>query len=283
MNYYPHHIGDFNNATRHLTRIERCVYRELIELYYDTEEPLINDISYLCRRILATSEQESAAVKQVLTEFFILDNNEEFFVNARCEKVIKEYQSNKKNKSKAGKASARSRKALKLKEKEGLTPVEQPLNSRTTDEQLTNNQNQEPKPEPEPIKDKTLVDSQANTTVPTPAENVFHCWQSVMNHKQAKLDDKRKKIINQALKTGYSVMDLTQAIQGCSMTPHNMGKNSNNQRYDGLHIILKPENIDRFIANGRPKDTTEGYEAFFGIDTPSDDLNVIDGEFVNHE
>jgi len=184
MNYYPHHIGDFNNATRHLTRIERCVYRELIELYYDTEEPLINDISYLCRRILATSEQESAAVEQVLNEFFALDNNEEFFVNARCEKVIKEYQSNKKNKSKAGKASARSRKAMKLKEKEVLTPVEQPLNSRSTDEQLTNNQNQEPKPEP--IKDKDKA--KAKRFVPVysdwnnwdwpaqPDEDVFDSW-----------------------------------------------------------------------------------------------------------
>jgi len=92
MNYYPHHIGDFNNATRHLTRIERCVYRELIELYYDTEAPLANDINQLSRRILATSEQELAAVEQVLNEFFILDKDEDFFINARCEKVISEYQ-----------------------------------------------------------------------------------------------------------------------------------------------------------------------------------------------
>ena len=281
MNYYPHHIGDFNNATRHLTRIERCVYRELIELYYDTEEPIINDISYLCRRILATSEQESSAVKQVLTEFFVLDNNEEFFVNARCEKVIKEYQSNKKNKSKAGKASARSRKAMKLKEKEALTPVEQALNTSTTDEQLTKNQNQEPKPKPITNNQvKPFVDSQAK---PTDAEIVFQYWQSVMNHKQAKLDDKRKKLINAALKTGYSVFDLKDAIYGCSLTPHNIGKNPNNQRYDGLHIILRTENIDRFIsANRKESNPDEGFEKFFGMAdaSRSDD---IDGEVINHE
>jgi len=48
MNYYPHHIGDFNSATRHLTRIERSVYRDLIELYYDTEAPLSRDVDKLC-------------------------------------------------------------------------------------------------------------------------------------------------------------------------------------------------------------------------------------------
>ena len=125
MNYYPHHIGDFNNATRHLTRVERSVYRDLIELYYDTEESLINDIDYLSRRILAASEQEAAAVEQVLTEFFILDNNEEFFVNERCEKVISEYQKNRKNKTKAGKASAKARKLMKLKEKELFKTINQ--------------------------------------------------------------------------------------------------------------------------------------------------------------
>ena len=40
MHYYSHNIGDFNNSTRHLTRVERSLYRDLIELYYDSEQPL---------------------------------------------------------------------------------------------------------------------------------------------------------------------------------------------------------------------------------------------------
>ena len=58
MHYYQHNIGDFDKATRHLTRIERSVYRDLIELYYDTEFQLNSDIAYLCRKILATSDAE---------------------------------------------------------------------------------------------------------------------------------------------------------------------------------------------------------------------------------
>ena len=71
-----------------------------------------------------------------------------------------------------------------------------------------------------------------------------------MNHKKSILDAKRKKLINGALKTGYSVDDLKAAILGCSLTPHNMGQNDRNERYDGVHIIFKDaDNIERFIAN----------------------------------
>ena len=128
----------------------------------------------------------------------------------------------------------------------------------------------------------TSVDSQENTT--TPAEEVFNYWQSVMNHKSAKLDDKRKKLINAALKTGYSVNDLRSAILGCSLTPHNMGANDRHQRYDGLHIILKPENIDRFIGNAKapPVDPNQkGWDAFFGNTVEKTDS--IEGEVLGHE
>lgn len=66
MNHYPHHIGDFNNATRHLTRVERALYRDMIELYYDTEQPLNSDVSKIARRVLASSEEEKHALVLVL-------------------------------------------------------------------------------------------------------------------------------------------------------------------------------------------------------------------------
>lgn len=149
MNYYPHHIGDFNNATRHLTRIERSIYRDLIELYYDTEKPLIDDIELICRRILADDEIQIYAVQSILREYFIL--TDKGYENARCNEIIKEYKRNAKNKSKAGKASARARKLLKDKDISSSTGVQQVFNRDKTD---VRNQNQEPKPKPEPIKKK---------------------------------------------------------------------------------------------------------------------------------
>ena len=56
--------------------------------------------------------------------------------------------------------------------------------------------------------------------------------------------------IKQALKLGYSVADLKQAIDGCAKTPFNMGKNDNGQRYDEIGLILRDAaHIDRFINN----------------------------------
>jgi len=89
MNHYPHHIGDFNNGTRHLTRIERSIYRDLIELYYDTEAPLNGDIEVLQRRIIARSEEEKAALVAVLGEFFTLQDGAYF--HARCDEEVSRY------------------------------------------------------------------------------------------------------------------------------------------------------------------------------------------------
>lgn len=81
-------------------------------------------------------------------------------------------------------------------------------------------------------------------------QKVFAHWQSIMMHPKAKLDDKRKRLIRHALKLGYSIQELCEAIEGCSKTPHNIGQNDKGQRYDGLHIILKDaDQIDRFIHN----------------------------------
>lgn len=89
MNHYPHHIGDFNNATRHLTRVERALYRDMIELYYDTEQPLTLDKAALCRKIIARSNEESTAVEQVLNEFFT--ETPTGWYHARCEAEIEAY------------------------------------------------------------------------------------------------------------------------------------------------------------------------------------------------
>ncbi|RQW14692.1 DUF1376 domain-containing protein [Rhodobacteraceae bacterium CH30] len=92
MNYYPHHIGDFNSATRHLTRIERSVYRDLIDLYYDTEAELTLDFNALCRLIIARSDEERTAVEQVLNEFFT--KTEQGWFHDRCDDEIQKYRAN---------------------------------------------------------------------------------------------------------------------------------------------------------------------------------------------
>lgn len=128
MKHYPHHIGDFDKATRHLTRIERSIYRDLIELYYDTEQALTLDMAALCRRIIARSNEESTAVEQVLNEFFT--ETPSGWYHDRCEHEISAYHANTSQKAMAGKASAEAKRLKRLQALNGAaTAVEQPLKS----------------------------------------------------------------------------------------------------------------------------------------------------------
>jgi len=127
MFYYQHNIGDFDKATRHLSRLERSVYRDLIDLYYDTEYQLNLDIKYLCRKILALSNEEATAVEQVLNEFFTKTPNG--WYHDRCEEEIEKFKNSKTQKSEAGKKSAAARQEKR----------ERALNGRSTELQQESN------------------------------------------------------------------------------------------------------------------------------------------------
>ncbi len=138
MNYYPHHIGDFNNATRHLNRVERSIYRDLLEIYYDTEAMLTLDFQELCRKVLARTPEEATAVEQVLNEYF--NRTSTGFHHGRCEAEIARFKGNTSAKSIAGKASAAKRKAIKTPPQpapltDKATAVEQTLNRCATNQE----------------------------------------------------------------------------------------------------------------------------------------------------
>ncbi|MEH6668362.1 MAG: YdaU family protein, partial [Psychrobacter sp.] len=163
MHYYQHHVSDFNNATRYLSRLERSIYRDLLDMYYEQESAIDGtDMQSLERRLLARSTDEQQALVFVLTEFF--ENQNGFYFNNRCESEIKKYQDKLETAIKAGKASAEARRK-KARKKQRVEPdsasdiaefngrstdVKQALNDGTTNQEpLTNNQepltnNQEP-------------------------------------------------------------------------------------------------------------------------------------------
>jgi len=149
MYYYQHNIGDFDKATRHLTRIERSIYRDLIELYYDTEMQLNADIKHLCRKILANSNEEVTAVEQVLNEFFTLTPNG--WYHDRCEEEIERFKSFNSQRSLAGKKSAAARQEKRQRALNGCSTSEQREANDAATNQKPETRNQEP------LKD--LVDS----------------------------------------------------------------------------------------------------------------------------
>lgn len=174
MNHYPHHIGDFNSATRHLTRVERSLYRDMLDLYYDTEQPLNSDVQKLARRLIATTEEERVALDVVLEEFFTLEDDG--WHNHRCDSEIAKYQGQIEQASRAGKASAAKRSnrnqandvaVLPAGDNSDATPVERPLNDRGTNQNQNQNQNQERDAGKPAVPDKPARVSRGDKTLKT--------------------------------------------------------------------------------------------------------------------
>jgi uncharacterized protein YdaU (DUF1376 family) len=199
VNYYPHHIADFNNATRHLTLVERALYRELIDRYYDTEKAIpADDFDGLARRVLARSDEEKAALRSVLSEFFTLEDGA--YSHKRCDAEILIYKEKVDNAHRAGKASALAR--AKRKGSKGSTDVQRTFNKGSTEPQPTNNQ--------EPI----TKDIRASRKTPLPKD--FSISERVNQWAQEKghhsLQAHFENFVGAARAKGYTYVDWDEAL-----------------------------------------------------------------------
>lgn len=103
MNYYEHHIGDYAEATAHLSILEDGAYRRLISKYYAIEKALPSDVAACQRLIGARSKEEREAVESVLKEFFTLEADG--WHQKTCDENIAKYL----NKLEKARASANAR------------------------------------------------------------------------------------------------------------------------------------------------------------------------------
>jgi uncharacterized protein YdaU (DUF1376 family) len=87
MHYYQFNIGDYAKATRHLSNLEDLAYRRLMEIYYDTEKPLVNDVDKLAR--LINMRENKAEIEVVLSDFFTL--SDDGFSQKRIDEEIQNY------------------------------------------------------------------------------------------------------------------------------------------------------------------------------------------------
>jgi uncharacterized phage protein (TIGR02220 family) len=88
MHHYPFHVGDYIRATAHLDLIEDCVYRRLIDLYMETEQPIPNETQQVIRRLRLGSS--GLILESILSEFFILEDDN-CWHNKRCDEEISAY------------------------------------------------------------------------------------------------------------------------------------------------------------------------------------------------
>lgn len=230
MKHYPHHIGDFDKATRHLTRLERSVYRDLIDLYYDTEQRLTLDMAALCRRVLARSNEEATAVQQVLNEFFT--ETPTGWYHDRCEAEIEAYHANTSQKALAGKASAEAKRLKKQRALNGeSTAVEQPLNSVATEGQR-NSTNHQPINQSTNQPKKERKRSQAVACPPDVNTAVWDDWLKLRKAKKAPVTQTvLDEAMREAQKAALSLTDFlkvwcirgSQGLQADWLKPHERG------------------------------------------------------------
>jgi hypothetical protein len=74
--------------------------------------------------------------------------------------------------------------------------------------------------------------------VPDAVAKVFDHWRTVHHHGRAALDEKRRKLIRNALKH-YSEADLCQSISGYLNSPHHMGRNDRATMYTDIELLLR--------------------------------------------
>lgn len=110
-----------------------------------------------------------------------------------------------------------------------VTPANAPLRSVTPSEAIAEAAAETP---------KTSVEPKRSTAVPEGIARVFEHWKTMHQHSQAKLDDKRQRLIAKALKA-YSEADLCLCITGYLNSPHHMGQNDSATRYDAIELLLR--------------------------------------------
>lgn len=164
MHYYQFHIGDYRAATAHLTNEEDLAYRRLLDMLYDTEQPIPVDLQWVARRIRI----EASVIRDVLNDMFT-PNEDGTWSSPRADMEIAAFKGKQEHASKAGKASAQSRLNARL------TTVEPDA----TDSQLTINH--------KPLTNNHLIQGAAaplsETAFPTcPHSKILELWQKHLPH-----------------------------------------------------------------------------------------------------
>ena len=94
----------------HLSNEEDLAYRRLLEIYYDTEQAISDDLPLVARRIRVDVQ----SLEFVLKEFFVHTNKG--WKNKRCDVVINDYQEMIEKNRKNGQKGGRPKKATEAQE-----------------------------------------------------------------------------------------------------------------------------------------------------------------------
>jgi uncharacterized protein YdaU (DUF1376 family) len=133
MHYYNFNIGDYMKHTLHLTPEEDLAYRRLLDMYYDSESPIPNNIPLVSRRLRI----DSKVVESVLNEFFEL--TEDGYRNYRADGEIADYHKYLAKQQANGKLGGRPKKSQRKPIANPAITQDEPKKSLNNNQQTTNN------------------------------------------------------------------------------------------------------------------------------------------------
>jgi hypothetical protein len=98
--------------------------------------------------------------------------------------------------------------------------------------------------------DRKEQDRTPTPALPSPEVVVFEHWKGVMETPRSNLSDQRRKKIKARLAEGFSVDDLKLAVDGCRLTPFNMGINDRGEKFNDIELICRDSgHVERFREN----------------------------------
>lgn len=140
MHYYEHNIGDYRRDTAHLSLLEHGIYRQLLDTYYLSEQPIPRETQQVFRRLCAITEEEQKAVILVLNDFFTA--TEDGWIHKRCDAMIDAYHQKANTSRSNGKLGGRPKKTQQV-ILGSETETQAKANITLTKEPLTNNLDKE--------------------------------------------------------------------------------------------------------------------------------------------
>ncbi|ATF86901.1 YdaU family protein [Burkholderia gladioli] len=155
MNYFEHHIGDYDEATAHLTACEDGIYSRLIRKYMATEKPLPADLKALQRLVRARTREEREAVQTILDEFFEL--TDDGWRQHRCDETIARYQ-DKQSKARRSAEARWSAQRLQSDCNANASPIAMRTHSDGNANQTPSTKHQTPNPKPTGSSERSATD-----------------------------------------------------------------------------------------------------------------------------
>ena len=107
MHYYKFNISDFRAGTYAMSELARWVYRDMLDIYYDTERPLPLDEA-LFEAMGVESAERKAVIERVLKSKFV--RTEAGWEHPKCAEVISDYKANAAKAAANGRLGGRPRK-----------------------------------------------------------------------------------------------------------------------------------------------------------------------------